>query len=89
MSFLGFIVLVIVASICGSIGSRIAGYGARGCLTSTIVGLVGAMIGTWLSRQMGVRDFFYLAGIPVLWSIVGSVIFVVLIGVFAGKSGHR
>jgi len=89
MSFFGFIVLVIVAAVCGSIGSSLAGHSAKGCVANTVVGLIGALIGTWLSRQLGVRDFFYPAGIPLLWSIVGSAIFVVLIGTLTGKSGGR
>ena len=89
MSIFGFFILLIVASICGSIGSSLVGYSNRGCFTSVIVGLVGALIGTWLSRQLGVRDFFYPAGIPLLWSIVGSAIFVALLGQFTGKSGRR
>jgi uncharacterized membrane protein YeaQ/YmgE (transglycosylase-associated protein family) len=89
MSFWGFIVLMIVASISGSIGSSLAGYSARGCLRNTVVGLIGALIGTWLSRQMAVRDLFYPAGIPLLWSIVGSTIFVLLIGLVTGKPSRQ
>ena len=86
MSLLSFLVLMIVASICGSIGSGLAGYNARGCFTNVLIGLIGALIGTWLSRELGIRDFLYFAGIPVIWSIVGSALFVAVLGIITGKS---
>jgi uncharacterized membrane protein YeaQ/YmgE (transglycosylase-associated protein family) len=79
MTFMGFLVLLLVAALCGSIGAALAGHTTRGCLTSIILGLIGALIGTWISRMLDIRDFLYFARIPIFWSIVGSAIFVALI----------
>lgn len=79
MTILGFLVLLIVAAIIGSIGSSLGGYSTQGCLTSIIVGLIGALIGSWLSRELGIQDFLYIKNIPVFWSIIGSAIFVAII----------
>lgn len=87
MSLFGFLVLLLVASICGSIGTAIAGYNTRGCLTSIVIGFIGAIIGRWLSRELGVHDLFYLAGVPIIWSIIGAAIFVAVINLISG--GHR
>jgi len=85
MSVLGFFILLLVASICGSIGAALAGRNGLGCFTSIVLGLIGALIGTWLSRELGVRDLFVVHRIPILWSIVGSALFVALITALSGS----
>ncbi len=89
MTIVGFFILLIVAAVCGSIGSSIAGYSSRGCLTSIVLGLAGALIGTWLSRELGVRDFLTIQRIPILWSIVGSALFVAIIGFLSGRKRKK
>jgi len=89
MSILGFLVLLIVAAICGSIGSGLAGGNKHGCFTNIILGFIGALIGTFLSRELGVHDFLYIKNIPVIWSIVGSALFVWLIINVRGKSINK
>ena len=41
MTLLGFLLLLLIASICGSIGAAIAGHSSRGCLTSIALGFIG------------------------------------------------
>lgn len=86
MNLFGFLVLLIVASLCGSIGSAIAGYTSRGCLTSIVLGLVGAVIGTWFSKQTGIDDFLYIHRIPVIWSVIGSAVFVAIVNAISRKT---
>ncbi|MBN2030183.1 GlsB/YeaQ/YmgE family stress response membrane protein [bacterium] len=85
MTVLGFFILLLVAAVCGSIGASIAGYSPGGCLTSIVLGLAGALIGTWMSRELGVADFLTIQRIPILWSIVGSALFVAIIGFLSGR----
>ena len=85
MTLLGFFVLLIVAALCGAIGISIAGYSSRGCLVNIILGLIGGLIGTWLSKELGIKDFLYIQRIPILWSIVGSALFVAGIGFLTGR----
>ncbi|MBD3288343.1 GlsB/YeaQ/YmgE family stress response membrane protein [candidate division KSB1 bacterium] len=89
MSILGFFVLLIVAAIIGSIGSSLGGYSTQGCFASIIVGLIGALIGSWLSRELGIPDFLYLARIPVFWSIIGAAIFVAIIAAINPQQSKR
>jgi len=84
MNFISFMVLLIVAAICGSIGAALAGHNTRGCLTSIIIGFIGAIIGTWLSRELGIGDIFYWYRIPIIWSIIGAAIFVAVITAMTG-----
>jgi uncharacterized membrane protein YeaQ/YmgE (transglycosylase-associated protein family) len=85
MTLLGFIVLLVVAAVCGSIGAGIAGYSHRGCLTKIAIGLIGALIGSWLAGQLHAPLFLVVAGIPVLWAVVGAALFMAVIGALGGR----
>jgi len=78
------LILLVVAGICGSIGEAIAGYSLGGCLVSVVVGFIGALIGRWLAGLLGLPEIlvFSIAGkpFPIIWSILGSALFVALIG---------
>jgi len=79
MSILGFLLLLVVAAIVGSIGQSIAGFSRGGCLFSILVGFVGAYIGMWLAQQLHLPEIFVLniegQPFPLLWAIIGSAIF--------------
>lgn len=84
---MSFILLLIIAAICGAIGQSIAGYSLGGCLISTVVGFIGALIGKWLAAEMGLTYIIPLEvsgeTFPVIWSILGSALFAVVIGVIS------
>jgi uncharacterized membrane protein YeaQ/YmgE (transglycosylase-associated protein family) len=79
MTLIGFLVLLLIAAICGGIGQSLAGYNLGGCLVSIVVGFIGAYIGLWIARQMGLPRLFEITvdhkPFPVLWAIIGSVVF--------------
>lgn len=84
MSLFGLLILLVIAAICGGIGQSISGYSMGGCLISIVVGFVGAFIGKWLAGELGLT---YLLPVtidgetfPVVWSIVGSALFTLAIG---------
>ena len=56
MTVLDFLVLLVVASICGAIGQALVGYSVGGCLVSSVVGFIGALIGGWLGRTFGLPE---------------------------------
>lgn len=80
-----YILLLIIAAICGAVGQSIAGYSLGGCLVSTVVGFIGALIGKWLAAEMGLTYIFPVdingEMFPIIWSILGSALFAVGIGV--------
>jgi uncharacterized membrane protein YeaQ/YmgE (transglycosylase-associated protein family) len=84
MSLLDFIILLVVAGICGSIGRAITGYSHGGCLVSIALGFIGALIGVWISRKLGLHEILPItigeAEFPVIWSIIGATLFVAVIG---------
>ena len=94
MSLMGFLVLLIIAAICGNIGQALAGYSMGGCITSVVVGFIGAYIGLWLADKMDFPVFWTIAiqgkAFPVVWAIIGSALFSLVIGTISrGKKGKR
>ncbi len=90
MTLVGFLVLLLVAGICGSIGRSIAGYSHTGCLGSVALGFIGALLGTWIARKMHLPMVieWRIGGesFPVLWSIAGSAIFVGVLSLFSRRN---
>ncbi len=82
MTIIGFLVLLLIAAICGGIGQSIAGYDLGGCLVSIVVGFIGAYIGLWMAAKMGWPRLFEIniegKPFPILWAIIGSIIFTLL-----------
>jgi uncharacterized membrane protein YeaQ/YmgE (transglycosylase-associated protein family) len=78
MNILEFLILVLVAGVCGSIGAAIIGARHMSFLVLIAVGLIGALLGRWLSAQLGVGEMFNVniggTQIPILWTIVGSML---------------
>lgn len=93
MTILSFIVLLIIAAIAGSIGQALAGYSRGGCLMSIVVGFIGAFLGLWLARQLGLPEFYTITvggeTFPVVWSIIGSFIFALILGLLTRGRRRR
>ncbi len=89
MSFIEFIFLVIIAGICGSIGQAISGFSRGGCFLSIVIGFIGAVIGMAVADFLNLPEFFeFRAGdvtFPVIWSIIGSALFVALVGLLTRR----
>jgi uncharacterized membrane protein YeaQ/YmgE (transglycosylase-associated protein family) len=89
MTVLDFLVLLAVAGLVGALGQSVAGYSTGGCLTSIVVGFIGALLGLWLSRGLGLPEFLAVriggTSFPILWSVVGSALFVFLIGLLSRR----
>jgi uncharacterized membrane protein YeaQ/YmgE (transglycosylase-associated protein family) len=90
MDLWSFLILLLVAGICGAIGQAIAGYSHGGCLVSVALGFIGALFGMWLSRSIGLGEILAIdiggRNFPVVWSIIGSAIFVAFISLFRRRS---
>jgi uncharacterized membrane protein YeaQ/YmgE (transglycosylase-associated protein family) len=82
---------LIVAGTCGSIGRAIAGYSHAGCLGSIALGFIGALLGQWLARGLRLPELVVWhvgrESFPVIWSIVGSALFVALLSLLTRRRG--
>jgi uncharacterized membrane protein YeaQ/YmgE (transglycosylase-associated protein family) len=80
MTLLNFILLLLVAGLCGGVAQTIAGHSRRGWLTSIALGFVGALLGSWLAGALGVGELLALRigdrTFPIVWSIIGAAMFV-------------
>ena len=89
MSLVSLVILLIVAGICGSIGQAIAGFSRGGCLVSIALGFIGALLGMWIAGQVGLPELFAVdiggERFPIVWSIIGSAIFVAVISLFTRR----
>jgi len=83
MTILEFIILLVIAAICGALGQAIAGYSLGGWLITTVVGFIGAWIGTWLARSIGLPELLMVniggEPFPIVWAIIGSAIFAAIV----------
>ena len=57
MTLIGFLVLLLIAAICGGIGQSLAGYDLGGCFVSIIVGFIGAYIGLYVAGKWDCQEF--------------------------------
>jgi uncharacterized membrane protein YeaQ/YmgE (transglycosylase-associated protein family) len=89
MTITDLIILLIVAGVCGSIGRAISGYSHGGCLVSIALGFIGALIGMWVARKLGLPEILPVrigtTTFPIIWSIIGSALFVALISLLTRR----
>ena len=91
MTIVEFLVLLLIAALCGMIGQALAGYSVGGFVISAIVGFVGALVGLWLARLLGLPEVLTIQvggkAFPVLWSIIGSAILAVIASILSRRRG--
>lgn len=79
MTIIEFLLLLVVAGVCGSLAQALAGYSHGGCLVSIVLGLIGALLGTWLARLLGLGEILSIQvgsqPFPIVWSIIGAALF--------------
>ena len=91
MSLIEFLILLLVAGLCGSLGQAIAGFSRGGCLSSIALGFIGALIGVWIARKLELPEIFVIpigqTRFPIVWSIAGAALFVAVLSLFTNR--HR
>ena len=90
MSIESFLILLLVAGICGAVGQAIAGYSRGGCLVSIALGFIGALVGSWLAGAIGLPENFAVSiggrPFPIVWSILGAALFVAIISLLTRRN---
>lgn len=89
MTIIDLIVLLIIAGLCGALGQAISGFSRGGCLVSIALGFIGALLGSWLATKLGLPEILPVRiggiGFPIVWSIVGSALFVAVISLVSRR----
>ena len=92
MGLLEFLVLLLIAGICGSIAQAMVGYSGGGCLVSIALGFIGALLGLWIARLMQLPDLFVLEigghPFPVIWSIIGAALFAAVLSLLTRRARY-
>jgi uncharacterized membrane protein YeaQ/YmgE (transglycosylase-associated protein family) len=85
--FWDFVLLLLIAGVCGALGQAISGVSRGGCVVSIALGFIGALVGMWLARMIGLPELLTISiggtRFPILWSIIGSAVFVAVISFIA------
>ncbi len=93
MDVFQFLVLLLIAAICGGIAQAIAGFSRGGLLVAIAVGFIGALLGMWLQRVTGLPELFTVeignSAFPIVWSIIGGVLFAVVVGLLTAPARTR
>lgn len=88
MTLTEFIILLVIAAICGGVGQSLAGYDLGGCFVSIIVGFIGAYIGLWIAGKFGLPEIFAInvggKTFPVVWAVIGSAVFTLVVALIRG-----
>jgi uncharacterized membrane protein YeaQ/YmgE (transglycosylase-associated protein family) len=89
MTVLELIILIVIAAICGAIGQAIAGYSLGGMVITTVVGFIGAFVGTWMARTIGLPELLVVniggQPFPIVWAIIGSAVFTAIVALFTRR----
>jgi uncharacterized membrane protein YeaQ/YmgE (transglycosylase-associated protein family) len=84
MDLFSFLLLLLIAGICGAVGQSLAGYSLGGCLVSIVVGFIGAWLGAWLAGELGLPEFLVIdvggQPFPLIWAVLGSALFALGVG---------
>lgn len=76
MNLFGFLLLLLVAAFCGALGQALAGYSLGGCVVSSLIGFLGALLGTWLAGALGLPAILVVRvggePFPVVWAVLGA-----------------
>jgi uncharacterized membrane protein YeaQ/YmgE (transglycosylase-associated protein family) len=89
MTLVDLVVLFVVAGICGAVAQAIVGYTHAGCLGSIGFGFIGALLGSWIAREMRLPELLTVQiehhRFPIVWSVIGATLFVLLISIVSGS----
>jgi uncharacterized membrane protein YeaQ/YmgE (transglycosylase-associated protein family) len=82
MTLVELIVFLVIAGVCGLIARALVGGTAGGFVVSVLLGFLGAFLGMWIARTLRLPGILSISvgghAFPILWSIVGGVLLVVL-----------
>ncbi|MHB8577973.1 MAG: hypothetical protein ACYDCQ_21895 [Dehalococcoidia bacterium] len=70
---IGLVWFLLIATLCGAIAESVMHYRSGGIGTTAGVGLLGALVGLVFAKILGLPMWPHFAGIPILWTIVGSI----------------
>jgi uncharacterized membrane protein YeaQ/YmgE (transglycosylase-associated protein family) len=93
MTLVDLLLLILVGGICGAIAEMVVGFSPGGFLASVAIGFLGALLGTWLARQLDLPSIFALNiggyTIEVVWAILGAIVLLLILSLFRRRTFYR
>jgi uncharacterized membrane protein YeaQ/YmgE (transglycosylase-associated protein family) len=86
MSILGWIVFGLIT---GFIASRIVNRRGEGCMLNITLGLVGALVGGFIFRQLTGFDAFHFNLVSTFVAIIGAIVVLLIYHALTGRRGLR
>ncbi len=87
MNIFSILFMLLIASIAGAIGANLAGRKKLGCITSIVLGFIGALIGTLIAQALDLPPLIYIRfgnhHFPVIWAVIGAALFVAFLNLFS------
>jgi uncharacterized membrane protein YeaQ/YmgE (transglycosylase-associated protein family) len=89
MTIVEFFILLLIAGICGSLAQALTGFHRGGCLLSVALGFIGAVVGMWIARTVGLPEPFAIQvggqAFPIIWSIIGAAVVVIIVSLLTRR----
>ena len=89
MGIIEILILLAIAAICGFLAQAIAGYARGGLIVAVVLGFIGALLGSWIAREMKLPELLNIqvgdTNFPIIWSIIGATLFVAVIGMLSRR----
>jgi uncharacterized membrane protein YeaQ/YmgE (transglycosylase-associated protein family) len=86
---IGLVFLLLVATLCGAIAEHMLHYDGGGIATTAGVGLVGSVVGWLIASLFHFPMLVHIAGLPIVWTVIGSLVLVAGMKVVAPPSRRR
>lgn len=83
MTWMGILLLILIGAVCGALAQLVVGFRAGGFVASVVVGFLGALLGTWIARAIGLPSFLAVRietyTIDILWAVLGAILLLLLL----------
>lgn len=90
MTLVGFLVLMLIGAVVGALAQVIVGFSAGGFIASIVVGFLGALLGTWIAREVGLPELFAVTvdgyTVHILWAILGAIVLLLPVALIRGRA---
>jgi uncharacterized membrane protein YeaQ/YmgE (transglycosylase-associated protein family) len=92
LSLTQIVVWLVIALLCGAVAQALLGYSHIGLLSATALGLLGALVGTWLASLLRLPSMLTInifgVQAELLWCTVGAILVIALTQALRSRRGR-